>query len=218
MYSQFVSYLGFCSTKENQIHTIATLHVAFPILWIPCLLMPWRLEEPEHHQHGMDQRSRNIQSLASEDLISVSQIFLLLQKYPLDQLNHIHIWQVPPQLCCSGTCQIWRWYSKGKQNNASISVWKRCRTVAQKWEKVSWADHFSSIRLLVTYIIWHVLFLFFLVKLCSCTVMSIKVLNLKSWIYQWLGPTIDLSWADEISRRILNTGFYDSEKISVWSK
>ena len=32
-------------------------------------------------------------------------------KYLLDYLNHIHIWQVPPQLRCDDTCQIYTWYS-----------------------------------------------------------------------------------------------------------
>ena len=35
---------------EDQIHNEATLHVACPILSIPCLLMPWRLKEPGHQQ------------------------------------------------------------------------------------------------------------------------------------------------------------------------
>ena len=51
MYSHFTSYLGICSTEEGQIHNAATLHVAYPILSIPCLLMPWRLKEPGH-QHA----------------------------------------------------------------------------------------------------------------------------------------------------------------------
>ena len=44
------SYIGFCSTKEDQIHNGATLHIAFPILLIPFLLMPWQLKEPMHQQ------------------------------------------------------------------------------------------------------------------------------------------------------------------------
>ena len=39
MHSRFVSYLGLCSTEEDQIHKGATLHVAYPILSIPCLLI-----------------------------------------------------------------------------------------------------------------------------------------------------------------------------------
>ena len=50
IYSQFVSYLRFCSTEEDQIHHGATLHIAYPILMIPCLLMLWRLQEPGHQQ------------------------------------------------------------------------------------------------------------------------------------------------------------------------
>ena len=37
--------------------------------------------------------------------ISVSKI-AILQKHFLDYLNHIYIWQVPPQLSCGDTCQI----------------------------------------------------------------------------------------------------------------
>ena len=39
-------------------------------------------------------------------LISRQEKFSVGQKYPLDYLNHIYIWQVPPQLSCGGTCQI----------------------------------------------------------------------------------------------------------------
>ena len=31
----------------------------------------------------------------------------MLQKYLLNSLNHIHIWQVSPQLSCGDTCQVW---------------------------------------------------------------------------------------------------------------
>ena len=50
MHSHFISYLGLCSTEEDQIYNGATLHVAYPILSIPCLLMLWWREEPGHHQ------------------------------------------------------------------------------------------------------------------------------------------------------------------------
>ena len=46
MYSHFVWYLGFCSTEEDQIQNGANLHIAYPILSIFCLLMPWWLKEP----------------------------------------------------------------------------------------------------------------------------------------------------------------------------
>ena len=36
---------------------------------------------------------------------------MLLSKYLLDYLHHIHIWQVSPQLSCGNTCQIWTWYT-----------------------------------------------------------------------------------------------------------
>ena len=50
MYSQCINTLGFCWPEEEQIHNGATVHVAYPKLTIPCLLMLWRLYEPEHHQ------------------------------------------------------------------------------------------------------------------------------------------------------------------------
>ena len=50
MHSLLVSYLGFYSTEEYQIHNGATPHVAYPILSIPCLLMPWWLKDPGHQQ------------------------------------------------------------------------------------------------------------------------------------------------------------------------
>ena len=37
--------------------------------------------------------------------------FSILQKCLLHSLNHIHIWQVSPQLSCGNTCQIWTSYS-----------------------------------------------------------------------------------------------------------
>ena len=43
-------YLGFCSTLEDQICNGASLHVAYPILSMPYLLMPWWLKEPRHQQ------------------------------------------------------------------------------------------------------------------------------------------------------------------------
>ena len=39
-------------------------------------------------------------------LISPSVKFFILQKQILDYLNHIYIWQVPPQLNCGDTGQI----------------------------------------------------------------------------------------------------------------
>ena len=50
MYSLFLSYPGFCSTEEDQIHNRATLYVAYPILWIPFLLMALWLQEQGHQQ------------------------------------------------------------------------------------------------------------------------------------------------------------------------
>ena len=39
----------------------------------------------------------------------------ILEKYHLEHLNHIHIWQVLPQLSCRNTCQVWMWDSIGNQ-------------------------------------------------------------------------------------------------------
>ena len=50
MHWHFDSYLGFHSTNEDQIHNGADLHVSYPTLLIPCLLMTWRLQEPGHQQ------------------------------------------------------------------------------------------------------------------------------------------------------------------------
>ena len=51
MHIHLVSYLWFYS--RDQIHNGATLHVAYPILSIPCLLMPWRLNtlRPRRNRH-----------------------------------------------------------------------------------------------------------------------------------------------------------------------
>ena len=50
MYSHFVSYLGFCSTEEDHMHNVSTLHVAYPIQPMLCLLMSWWLKSPGHQQ------------------------------------------------------------------------------------------------------------------------------------------------------------------------
>ena len=44
-------------------------------------------------------------------LISPWAKFSILQKYHLDYLNHIYIWQVRPQLSCGDIFQIYTWYS-----------------------------------------------------------------------------------------------------------
>ena len=48
-------------------------------------------------------------------LISLWVFFSILQKFLLDSFNHINIWQLSLQLSCGNTCQIWKWYSIGKQ-------------------------------------------------------------------------------------------------------
>ena len=44
--------------------------------------------------------------LKLRSLISPQAKFSILQTYLLDCLNHIYIWQVPPQPSCGDTCQI----------------------------------------------------------------------------------------------------------------
>ena len=65
MYSQFVSYVGFCSKEEDHIYNGATQQVAYPILQIPFLLMPCPLKEPGHQQVWYQPPNRNIPSPAS---------------------------------------------------------------------------------------------------------------------------------------------------------
>ena len=50
MYSHFESYLWLHSMEEDQVHNGATLYVAYTILSISWLLMPWWLKEPGHLQ------------------------------------------------------------------------------------------------------------------------------------------------------------------------
>ena len=49
--------------------------------------------------------------LKLRSLISPWAKYSISQKCPLGSLNHIHIWQVSPQLGCGDTWQIWTWYS-----------------------------------------------------------------------------------------------------------
>ena len=44
--------------------------------------------------------------LKPRSLISPQAKFSIWHKYPLDSLNHVYIWHVPPQLSCGDTCQI----------------------------------------------------------------------------------------------------------------
>ena len=44
VYSNFASYLGICSREEDQIHNVATLDGAYPILTIPCPMLLRRLK------------------------------------------------------------------------------------------------------------------------------------------------------------------------------
>ena len=65
--------------------------------------------------------------------ISPLWLFKILQNWMLDYLNHVHIWQLSPQLSCSDTCQIWMWYvivipcfdktKKNGRNNKNEGKW-----------------------------------------------------------------------------------------------
>ena len=63
-----------------------------------------------HKSQWVNTRSGVGVTTATFVCFSVSKIFNLA-KYLLDYFNHIYIWQVPLQLSCSDTCQIWMWYS-----------------------------------------------------------------------------------------------------------
>ena len=67
MHSYFISYNGL-KTTEDQIHNGATLHVAYPILSIPCLLMPWRLKSPGYQQARYWPQNWNISLPVSDEL------------------------------------------------------------------------------------------------------------------------------------------------------
>ena len=45
MHSHFVSYIWYRSTEDNQVHNGATVHLAYPTMSMPCLLMPWRRQQ-----------------------------------------------------------------------------------------------------------------------------------------------------------------------------
>ena len=66
--SHFESYIGFGLTKVDEI-TPGTPKDVCPVqrIYLPCLLMLWRLKEPGH-QHGIDLQRRNIPSPASKEL------------------------------------------------------------------------------------------------------------------------------------------------------
>ena len=48
-------------------------------------------------------------------LISLLGLFLNSKTCLLYPVNHIHIWQVSPQLSCGSTCQTWMWFQIGNQ-------------------------------------------------------------------------------------------------------
>ena len=80
MYSRFVSYLRFCSTDGDQIHFGVILHVACPILSIPCLLMPWWLKSPGHQQawYWPNKPKYSISSIRRVDLYLIHSINIFL--------------------------------------------------------------------------------------------------------------------------------------------
>ena len=63
--------------------------------------------------------------------------FSLLAKFSIswESLNHIHIWQVSPQLCCSDICQIWMWHSIGNQPFHNEQKLKEKKT---DWIEIGW--------------------------------------------------------------------------------
>ena len=89
MYSHFISYLGFCSTKGDKNPNGATLHVAYPILSIPCLLMPWWLKEPGHQQawYWLDKPEYSISS--------IRRVFFFFFFYSTDNKNNARVLQWP---------------------------------------------------------------------------------------------------------------------------
>ena len=55
---------------------------------------------------------------------SLPWMFIILQKHMVFPFNHIHNWQVSPQLSCGDTCQIWMWYATGKYFSATWNIEK----------------------------------------------------------------------------------------------
>ena len=53
---------------QDQIHNRANLHVTYPILSLPCLLMPCNTRSQGISRHGIDSQRQNIPSPASEQL------------------------------------------------------------------------------------------------------------------------------------------------------
>ena len=60
--------------------------------------------------------------------------FLFLQKYMLDSLYRIQVWQVSPELSCSNTCQIQTWYAKANMYfgyTEKLGIW---------WNERNWLN------------------------------------------------------------------------------
>ena len=56
-------------------------------------------------------KSSNWSSVVVYSVIAVRDYFSFeKKKNRFDRFNHIYFWQMPPQLSCEDTCQIWTWY------------------------------------------------------------------------------------------------------------
>ena len=82
-------------------------HSANAPLYLP--LSPGAITKCQIHAQIISESLRSDQGwgvLKLCSLISPQAKFSILQKYLLDSLNHIHIWQVSPQLSCGDTYQM----------------------------------------------------------------------------------------------------------------
>ena len=66
-----------CCSTEDQIHNIVTLHAAYLILSIPCLLMPWRLKAPGHQRawYWSNKLQYSMSSIRRVKIVHVVDIF-----------------------------------------------------------------------------------------------------------------------------------------------
>ena len=87
MYAMIAWWVGFCTTISSLTNSDAVWLIVY------CIVLWW------------------YETTASSSWICPSVKYLVLHKYLLRSLNHIHIWQVSPQLSCGETCQILTWYS-----------------------------------------------------------------------------------------------------------
>ena len=99
MHSHFVSYLRWYSTEEDHIHNETTLHVAYPILGQShACCCPGNLRSQGINGHQIVQVSRNIPSLASEELkceISAMCPYVTVRPWEIDIYQYdINIFQI----------------------------------------------------------------------------------------------------------------------------